>query len=221
MGCPSEVEIGDNLVFSITTHDPDTGVLTDAAAAPAYRVYEDETATPILTGTMAKLDDANTTGFYTELIACTSGNGFENGKTYTIYIEATVDSDKGGICYGFKATSKLTALKADTAATLVDTGTDGVKIAAGALASAGIAASAANKIADHVLRRTFANAVASGDGDAKSFRSLLGAEAKLVNKLSRSGNLLYVTEEDDATVLGTQAISADADADPITGLDTV
>ena len=106
MGCPSEVEIGANLVFSICTHDPDTGVLTDADAAPTYRVYEDETATPILTGTMAKLDDANTTGFYTELIACSAANGFENGKSYNIYITATVDSDTGGICYGFKAYDK-------------------------------------------------------------------------------------------------------------------
>jgi hypothetical protein len=57
MGCPSEVAIGDSLVFSICTHDPDTGVLTDASANPPYRVYEDETATPILTGTMAKLDE--------------------------------------------------------------------------------------------------------------------------------------------------------------------
>jgi len=103
MGCPTEVEIGDNLVFSVCTHDPDTGVLTDADAVPDYRIYEDETGTAILTGSMAKLDDANTTGFYSESIACTSGNGFENGKTYTIYIEATVDSDEGGMCYGFKA----------------------------------------------------------------------------------------------------------------------
>lgn len=111
MGCPTEVEIGDNLVFTVCTHDPDTGVLTDADSVPSYRVYEDETGTAILTGSMAKLDDANTTGFYSESIACTSGNGFENGKTYTIYIEATVDSDKGGICYGFKAYDQR---KADT-----------------------------------------------------------------------------------------------------------
>jgi hypothetical protein len=103
MGCQTEVVIGDNLTFSVTTHDPDTGVLTDASAAPPYRVYEDETATPILTGNMAKLDDANTTGFYTELIACSAANGFESGKSYTIYIEATVDSDKGGIAFSFKA----------------------------------------------------------------------------------------------------------------------
>ena len=105
MGCPSTVVLENNLVFSVCTHDPDTGVLTDADSVPSYRIYEDETATPILTGDMAKLDDANTTGFYTELIACTAGNGFEDGKTYTIYIEATVDGDTGGISYGFTVES--------------------------------------------------------------------------------------------------------------------
>jgi len=103
MGCPSEVIIGENLVFSITTHDPDTGVLTDASAAPPYRVYEDETGTAVLNGTMDVLDTDNTTGFYTESIACSVANGFEDGKTYTIYIEATVDGDTGGISYSFKA----------------------------------------------------------------------------------------------------------------------
>jgi hypothetical protein len=102
MGCPTEVYLGDNLVFSICTHDPDTGVLSDADAAPTYRLYEDETATPILTGSMAKLDDASTTGFYTELVACTTANGFEIRKTYTVYIEATVDGDIGGISFSFK-----------------------------------------------------------------------------------------------------------------------
>jgi hypothetical protein len=101
MGCQSEVTLGDYLTFSVCTHDPDTGELTDADAAPTYRVYEDETATAILTGTMATLDTANTTGFYSERIACTAANGFENDKTYTVYISATVDGDTGGICYGF------------------------------------------------------------------------------------------------------------------------
>ena len=102
MGCQSDVVLGDNLTFSITCHDPDTGILTDADSAPAYRVYEDETGTAILTGTMAVLDNANTTGFYTEQIACTAANGFEDTKSYTIYITATVDSDQGGISYGFR-----------------------------------------------------------------------------------------------------------------------
>ena len=114
MGCPAEVYIGDNLTFSICCHDPDTGVLTDASAT-LYYVYEDETATDILTGTMAKLDDAATTGFYTETIACTAANGFEVSKTYTIYIEATVDSDKGGICYSFKTNAMTSAIAAKLA----------------------------------------------------------------------------------------------------------
>lgn len=101
MGCPTQVILGDSVVFSVCTHDPDTGVLTDADAVPTYRIYEDETATAILNGSMAKLDDANTTGFYAETIACTTANGFEDGKTYSVYVSATVDSDTGGICYGF------------------------------------------------------------------------------------------------------------------------
>lgn len=103
MGCPSEVEIGDNLVFSVTTHTFATGALTDADDVPVYAIYEDETAAEILSGSMAKLDDAGTLGFYTESIACTSGNGFENGKTYTIYITAAVASVTGAISFGFKA----------------------------------------------------------------------------------------------------------------------
>ena len=103
MGCPASVTIGDNLVFSVTTHDPDTGLLTDASSAPTYRVYEAETATPILTGTMAQLDAANTTGFYTESINCTAAAGFEAGKIYTIYIEATVNGNLGAVTYNFSA----------------------------------------------------------------------------------------------------------------------
>jgi hypothetical protein len=101
VGCPAKVDIGRNLVFSICTHDPDTGILTDADAPPEYRLYAGETGTPVLTGTMDKLDDAHTTGFYAEAIACTAGNGFVTGLSYTLYIEATVDGNTGGISYGF------------------------------------------------------------------------------------------------------------------------
>jgi len=81
-------------------------------------------------------------------------------------------------------------------------------------------AATANKIADHTLRRGFASAAASSDGDAKSFRSLFGAIAKLVNKIATSGATLTVYEADDATALGTQTITTDSGANPITVLDT-
>lgn len=75
-------------------------------------------------------------------------------------------------------------------------------------------------IADHVIRRTFQNACDSGDGDTKTGRSLLGAIAKLVNKLASSAGTLTVYEDDDTTALFTQAVTTDSGADPITALDT-
>ena len=112
MGCPTETYIDETLTFSICTHDPDTGVLTDADAAPIYWIYEDETGTSINASTpgsdvMAKLDDAQTVGLYSETVTISAANGYENGKSYTIYIKATVDSDTGGISYGFKARTQL------------------------------------------------------------------------------------------------------------------
>lgn len=103
MGCQSEVTIGDYLTFGICTHDPDTGELANADFAPLWRLYEDETVLPILFGTMAALDPLNTTGFYTERVHCSAANGFELGKSYTIYVQATVDADTGGVAYAFVA----------------------------------------------------------------------------------------------------------------------
>lgn len=79
-----------------------------------------------------------------------------------------------------------------------------------------------NKVADHTVRRSFATAAASSDGDTKSFRSLLGSIAKLVNRLAVSidGTTLTIYEADDATALGTQTIATSATALPITELDT-
>ena len=105
------------MTFSITCHDPDTGVLTDADAVPDYWIYEDETGVSInantpLADVMAKLDDAHTTGFYAETITCSAANGYEDGKSYTIYIEATVDGDTGGMSYGFTAYTQLGGITA-------------------------------------------------------------------------------------------------------------
>ena len=102
MGCPTRINLGEDLVFSVCTHDPETAILTDADFLPIYQIYENETETPILSGEMEKLDDPNTTGFYTKLIRCIEEYGFENEKVYTIYIEATVNSHKGGIPFAFR-----------------------------------------------------------------------------------------------------------------------
>lgn len=89
MSAPDQSILGQNLTFTVQAKDG-TGAAVDAASNPAYSVYEDETGTAILTGTMAKL--ASQIGFYSEQIATTAANGFEQYKTYTIRITATVAS---------------------------------------------------------------------------------------------------------------------------------
>lgn len=88
-------KIDDLLTFYANTTRFDTGNATDADSPPAYRTYEDETGTAILTGSMALLDSANTAGFYSEQITLSAANGFEKGKSYAIYIAATVNSIAG------------------------------------------------------------------------------------------------------------------------------
>lgn len=80
--------------------------------------------------------------------------------------------------------------------------------------------SGANRLADHVLRRSAASARASSYGDTVGFRSLLGAVSKLVNRLYRSGSNLITTEENDTTTFGTQAMTTSGVAEQITDLDT-
>src|SRR5688500_15469386 len=86
-------KIDDLLTFVVNTHSVTTGAAVDADSVPTYRVYEDETGTAILTGSMALLDDANTVGLYSEQITLSAANGFEKGKCYHVRISATV----GGI----------------------------------------------------------------------------------------------------------------------------
>ena len=87
--------IDDVLTFVANTQVFATGVATDADSVPTYRVYEDETTTPLLTGSMALLDSVNTAGFYSEAITLSAANGFEKGKSYSIYIAATVSTVAG------------------------------------------------------------------------------------------------------------------------------
>jgi hypothetical protein len=88
-------KIDDTVTFTVSTHTASTGAVTDADSVPTYRVYEDETSTAILTGSMAKLDDTNTTGFYSEQLTLSAANGFEKGKSYNIVIAATVGGVTG------------------------------------------------------------------------------------------------------------------------------
>jgi hypothetical protein len=126
---------------------------------------------------------------------------------------ATVDGIVDAILVdtGTTLDGKVTTIDGIVDAILADTGTDGVTLSA----------AICNKIADHVIRRNLATALASGDGDTKTFRSVGGATAKQVNKIAVEASTLNIYESDDSTVLGQQSLSTDATANPITAADTV
>jgi len=100
MPCPTQAIIDETLVFSVNTRSGTTGEPTDADSVPEYSVFEDETATAILTGTMTKLVGSKD-GFYTEKITTSEANGFETAKTYTILVEVVVGGVHGNISYNF------------------------------------------------------------------------------------------------------------------------
>lgn len=101
-------KIDDALTFSAQTSSS-TGAATDADSAPTYRVYEDETGTAIITGTMATLDSSNTDGFYSEQITLSAANGLEKGKSYTIRIAATVGGVTGATTHNFQIEAEVDA----------------------------------------------------------------------------------------------------------------
>ncbi len=82
MGCPSIGILGQNLTFSLQAATTPTGNVS-------YAVYEDATTTEILTGNMT-VDFGSKVGFCLATIACTTANGFERYKSYTIRITGTV-----------------------------------------------------------------------------------------------------------------------------------
>jgi len=100
------IKLEANLTIYANTHTPATGAAVDADAAPGFRCYEDETGTPLLTGSMALLDDVNTTGFYSEQIAVTAANGFEAGKSYCVRVTGVVGGVTGVSVHQFDVTTR-------------------------------------------------------------------------------------------------------------------
>jgi len=192
---------------------------------------------------LARSDNAVKTDDATELTAINADGGSGAGD-YDPNDDAVEGiRDRGDSAWptaaGFNTTTPLTAAETRTALGLASADLD-TQLAAAVTATgfntvvpdaagtaptaieiwAAITAAAANKIADHTLRRSAATARASSDGDAAAFRSLLGAMSKLHNRIKNASGTLTIYEEDDSTSFGTQTSTGDASADPITELNT-
>jgi hypothetical protein len=111
--------------------------------------------------------------------------------------------------------TEIAAIKTQTdKLTFTNTG----KVDAAILNKADFTITLLNAIADHILRRDLATAEDSADGDTKAFKSLLGATAKLTNKVVVNAGVMTTYETDSTTVLGTQSVTTSGTADPIVAL---
>jgi hypothetical protein len=83
-----------------------------------------------------------------------------------------------------------------------------------------IDADVVNQIADVVLRRLMANVEASSYGDTPGLSSLYGLVQQMQeSNLVDNAGMLTVYKTDGTTELGQKAVSTDAGAEPITGIE--
>lgn len=135
-----DITLGDTFTFCFTTRTFGTGVPTTLGGSPALSVKEGGNDTFITAGISVDVDTGATpvTGLNEVTIIATGANGYEVGKSYAVFISSgTVGGTSvvGEVVEQFtvqlsaaavdlaNGTDGLGAIKADTAAILVDTGT--------------------------------------------------------------------------------------------------
>lgn len=138
-----DITLGDTFRHQFTTRQFSDGVPTVLANTPVLSVLEENNATPITSGVSVSVDRASVAGLNEATIVATSGNGYENLKSYAIYISTgtvggvtVIGEVVGQFTIGLSAaaidlangTDGLGALKAliDTVNTDLDNGTDGL-----------------------------------------------------------------------------------------------
>src|SRR3990167_2870591 len=138
-----DITLGETFYHFFTTRAFATGVPTQLAGTPVLSVLEENNATPITAGVSVSVDRASVTGLNQATIVATAGNGYEAGKTYGLYVSAgtvggtsvvgevvevfTIQASAAftrlGTPAGTSVSADIAAVKVDTAAILVDTGT--------------------------------------------------------------------------------------------------
>ena len=157
-----DITLEETVYFNFTTRAFATGVPTTLAGSPVLSVLESNNATPITAGVSVSVDRATVTGLNQATVVATAANGYEAGKSYSVYISTgtvggvsvvgevvaqfTVQSGAAftrlGAPAGASVSADVAAIKSDSAAILVDTADMQPKLGtpAGASMSADIAA---------------------------------------------------------------------------------
>ena len=89
-----DITLGDTFYHFFTTRQFSDGVPTLLAGSPVLSVIEQDNVTPITAGVSVQVSRASVVGLNQATIIATSGNGYETGKSYAIYISTgTVGGD--------------------------------------------------------------------------------------------------------------------------------
>lgn len=131
-----DITLEDTIIEGFSTRAFGTGVPTTLAGTPVLSVLEGGNATPITSGVSVSVDRASVAGTHEFTVVATAANGYENGKSYSVYIStgtvggtSVVGEIVGKFTIGASAaavdlangTDGLGAIKGDTSPTLVDT----------------------------------------------------------------------------------------------------
>lgn len=131
-----DIVLEETIYMDFTTRAFATGIPTVLAGTPVLSVLEENNATPITAGVSISVDRASVVGLNMATIVATAANGYEAGKGYSVYVSTgtvggvsvigevvaqfTIDASSAAQDLA-NGTDGLGAIKADTAAVLVDT----------------------------------------------------------------------------------------------------
>jgi hypothetical protein len=200
----AELDTAVGLVTSVTDNLPNAGALTDLATAAALATVD-----TVVDAIKAKTDN---------LPADPADDSDIDAQLSTIdtvvdAIKAVTDNlPNAGALTDLATAAALAVVDGIVDAILADTGTDGVVLANDAITSSELATSAAQEIANEVLKRGVANVEATADADS------LAALILAAFHFAFSGSTLTVKKTDDATTFDTYTVTTDGEADPVTGV---
>jgi len=81
-----DITLEETVYFNFTTRSFSTGVPTVLGGTPALSVIESNNATPITSGVSVSVDRASVVGLNQATVVATAANGYEAGKSYSVYI---------------------------------------------------------------------------------------------------------------------------------------
>lgn len=105
-------KLEDITYVTVQTSSVTTGAATDAESVPTWRMYEDNTITPVTTGSFTTLNAL--AGFYVAAITLAAAIGYEKGKSYSLRVAATVGAVIGADVHSLQIEAEVDVNSAST-----------------------------------------------------------------------------------------------------------